>query len=220
MTFPDNSAERAGASEAGGQLMGLFWMLKLASPLPPAVEPGVAASFTRAGTADSADLAAAMGLDDTEPVFRRFARGCQASIARVEGRLASYGWITFDREDIGSLGLSVRLLPGEAYIWDCATLLTYRGRHLYPALLSHMVRALHVAGLQRVWIGMDADNLPSQAGVVRAGFQQIVSLWRPDPTSPRTFLLRDAPGAAGQDIQDAQYALLGVRGQDTITLPD
>ena len=112
MTFPDNSAERAGASEAGGQLMGLFWMLKLASPLPPAVEPGVAASFTRAGTADSADLAAAMGLDDTEPVFRRFARGCQASIARVEGRLASYGWITFDREDIGSLGLSVRLLPG------------------------------------------------------------------------------------------------------------
>jgi ribosomal protein S18 acetylase RimI-like enzyme len=220
MTFSDHSAELSGSSEQGGQLMGLFWMLRLDKPLPPVVAPGIAATFARAGSEDSADLAAAMGLDDTEPVLQRFARGCQASVARVEGRLVSYGWITFDREDIGSLGLSVRLLPGEAYIWDCATLLSYRGQHLYPALLSHMVRELHAAAFRRIWIGMDADNGSSRAGVARAGFQQIVSLWRPDPAAPRTFLLRGSPGVPAQDIQDAQYALLGARDQESITLPD
>lgn len=220
MTASFESAGQNSGSPAGGQLMGLFWMLKLDEPLPPVVEPGIAATFARASTEDSADLAAAMGLDDTEPVSQRFARGCHAYIVRAEDRLVSYGWVTFDKEDIGSLGLSVHLLPGEAYIWDCATLLTYRGRHLYPALLSHMVYELRAASFHRVWIGMDADNQASQAGVARAGFRQIVSLWRADLATPRTFLLRGSPGVSAQDVQDAQYALLGVRAQDTITLSD
>ena len=204
--------------DPGAQIMGLFWMLRLDGPLPVAIEPGIAATFLRAGPEDVAELAAAMGFDDVEPVLQRLARGCQCYIARIEGRLISYGWITFDEERIGSLGLSVRLLSGEGYIWDCATLATYRGQRLYPALLSHMLRELRAANFWRAWIGMDADNLSSQAGVTRAGFQQIVTLLQASTTSARTFLIRGWPGASEQDVQAAQYALLGNREASSITL--
>ena len=205
-------------TDADAQIMGLFWMLRLDDPLPPAIEPGIAATFLRAGLDDAAELAAAMGFDDVEPVLQRFERGCQCHIARIDGRLISYGWITFDEERIGSLGLSVRLLAGEAYIWDCATLALYRGQRLYPALLSHMLRELRAAGFWRAWIGMDADNLPSQAGVARAGFQQIVTLLQANDASTPTFLIRSSPGASELDVQAAQYALLGDRGANSITL--
>ena len=206
-------------ADPDAQTMGLFWMLRLAEPLPVAVEPGIAAHFHLAGPQDVAELAAAMGFDDTEPVVQRLQRGCQCHIARVEGQLVSYGWITFDEERIGSLGLSVRLLPGEAYIWDCATLAIYRGQRLYPALLTHIQRALHASGFCRIWIGMDADNLASQAGVERAGFQAIVALLQARDTPTRTFLIRGYPGVSTQDREDAQYALLGDRAANCVTLP-
>ena len=208
------------SSEAEAQLMGLFWMLKLDQPLPSAVKPGVDVPFQRATIGDAPALATAMGLDDVEPVLQRFGRGCRCYIARLDGRLISYGWVTFDEERIGSLGLSVRLLAGEAYIWDCATLALYRGQRLYPALLSHIQRELQADGYWRAWIGMDADNLPSQAGVVRAGFQQIVSLLQASSGPARTFLVRATAGASAQDVQAAQYALLGNREATSITLPN
>jgi ribosomal protein S18 acetylase RimI-like enzyme len=206
-------------SDPDAQLMGLFWTLRLDEPLPAAVEPGIAAIFAQAGPDDIAELAAAMGLDDTLPVLQRFERGCRCYLVRANGQLVSYGWVTFDEERIGSLGLSVRLQPGEAYIWDCATLAVYRGQRLYPALLTYMQHALRAAGFQRIWIGMDADNLPSQAGVARAGFQQIVALLQASNTPTRTFFIRADPGASQQDVQAAQYALLGDREASSITLP-
>lgn len=210
MTFP---------SDPNARTMGLFWMLRLDLPLPLVGEPGMAATFLRAGPEDVAELATAMGFDDVEPVLQRFERGCHCHVARVEGRLVSYGWITFDAESIGSLGLSVRLLPGEAYIWDCATLAMYRGQRLYPALLAHMQRELRAAGFWRVWIGMDADNQASQAGVAHAGFQPIVALLQAEHTPTRTFLIRSYPGVSEQDVYDAQYALLGDRAASQIALP-
>jgi ribosomal protein S18 acetylase RimI-like enzyme len=200
--------------------MGLFWSLRLDGPLPAAVEPGLSATFLRAGLEESADLAVAMGFDDVEPVVQRFERGCHCHIARVDGRLAGYGWITFGKERIGELGLSVHLLVGEAYIWDCATLAAYRGQRLYPALLSFMLCELRSAGYRRVWIGMDADNKSSQAGVARAGFQLIVALLQASHPPTRIFLIQGYPGISEQDVQDAQYALLGDRTASSLELAE
>lgn len=199
--------------DPGEQLMGMFWMLRLDRPLPAVVEPGLAATFQRAGSEESAELAVAMGFDDIEPVTWRFERGCHCYLARNAGQLVSYGWITFDEEDIGSLGLKVRLQHGEAYIWDCATLAAYRGQRLYPALLSVMVRELRAAGYWRAWIGMDADNLASQAGVARAGFQPIAALLQAHPAPVPRFLVRAFPNASAQDVYDARVALLGERAE-------
>src|SRR5260370_38645437 len=114
-----------------------------------------------------------MGCVDAALVMQRIDTWRNGVVSRIEGILVSYGWVTFDEEDIGELGLSIRLKAGEAYIWNCATLPAYRGQRLYPALLAHMVGELHRQGLHRVWIGTDTDNLPSQSGMALAGCQPL-----------------------------------------------
>lgn len=204
-------------SELDAQHMGLFWTLRLDGPLPGAGEPRVPVTFLRAGPEIAGELATAMAFADSAPVLQRFRLGRHCYIGRSEGRLVTYGWITFDEELIGGLGLRVRLLPGEAYIWDCATLPVYRGQHLYPALLSYMQRELQRTGFRRIWIGMDAENLPSQAGVAQAGFQHIIDILQVRDASARTFLVRPIPGASPEDVKAAQYALFGDRAASRFT---
>jgi len=205
-------------SEADVQRLGLFWTLRLAGPLPVAVSPRILATFQRADPQVAEELASAMGFADPTPVLRRFRQGRHCYVGRSEGRLVAYGWITFDEDVIGELGLRVRLLPAEAYIWDCATLPAYRGLYLYPALLACVQRELRDTGFQRIWIGMDADNLPSQAGVARAGFQHVIDILQVLNASARTFQADPAPGALPEDVLAAQYMLFGDREMSRITL--
>lgn len=206
------------SSESDAQYMGLFWTLRLDEPLPAAPEPRIPATFLRAGSEIAGEVAAAMGFHHPAPVLQRFSRGCHCYVARSAQQIVSYGWITFDEERIGELGLSVRLLPGEAYIWDCGTLPAYQGQHLYAALLAHMQRELQTAGFRRIWIGMDADNLPSQAGVARAGFQHVLDILQTRARSERTLFVRACPGVPEEDVRAAQYALFGDRDASSIAL--
>jgi GNAT superfamily N-acetyltransferase len=206
------------SSEADMQHLGIFWMLKLDGPVPPGagLEPDIPATFLRAGPEIAGELAEAMMLDNPDNVLQRFALGRQCYLARVEGKIASYGWISFDEEGIGELGLILRLKKGDAYIWGCATLPPYRGQRLYPALLAHMLRELQRAGLERIWIGTDADNLPSQSGVAAVGFQPVVDVM----LSQRKLLSQGRPGVPTQDVLDALYALFGNSDLIQTTLPE
>jgi GNAT superfamily N-acetyltransferase len=107
---------------------------------------------------------------------RRFAAGRRCYAAWVEDQLAAYGWVSFGTEYVGELGLTIRLFPCEAYIWDCYTFPAFRGKHLYAALLVHILQELRVENRCRVWIGADFENIPSQRGIDRAGFQRIADV--------------------------------------------
>lgn len=197
--------------------LGILWMLRLDRPLPENPEPGTAATFLLASLETASELAEAMGLETTAPVLKRFDRGRHCYIGQIDYKIVTYGWITFDQESIGELGLTIRLQQGEAYIWDCATLPPYRGQRLYPALVAHMLGELQRAGLQRIWIGTDADNLPSQSGVARVGCEPILEIIQaPDGG----FLSRGHPGASFQDLLDAHYALFGNRDRSRIVMPE
>ena len=108
----------------------------------------------------------------------------------------------------------------EAYIWDCATLPAYRGQRLYPALLIHMLGELRNAGFQRVWIGTDADNLPSQRGVALVAFQPVVDIMLTGDTFTRMLSSRAYSGVSAQDVLDAQYALFGNHNATHIALSE
>ena len=71
-------------------------------------------------------LGTALGGDTSAEVRLRFETGRHCYAAWVAGELAAYGWVSFDEEFIGELGLRLKLLPGETYIWDCVTLPAYR----------------------------------------------------------------------------------------------
>ena len=191
------------------QHIGTFWILELDRPLPPAVVPRVPATFMRIGPEVAGELVQAMGFDDPAIILQRFAIGRHCYAARVDGKLAAYGWVTFDEEAIGELGLRFRLKAGEAYIWDCATLPPYRRQHLYTALLSYIVSELRGAGLCRVWIGADMDNIVSQKGMALAGFQPAIDFLvdsSPGISRPR---LNRRPGIPEQLVMDVHHALFG-----------
>ncbi len=198
-------------AEADAQPQSTLWMLDLDQPLPVGPVLRIPAVFMRVGPEGTQELAQAMDLDDPSVVLQRFASGRHCYIARIEGTLATYGWITYDEEGIGELGLNIRLKAGEAYIWNCATLPVYRGLRLYPALLLHIVGELHHHGLHRVWIGTDTDNLPSQSGIVLAGFQPIGDVVISRVLTMRRAWMRGRTGISEQLVMDARYALLGER---------
>jgi|SRR5579859_1831152 len=197
------------ASESEPRHMGTFWVLPLTEAEQVVVAPGVPTTFARVGAEATSSLALAMGLDDATPVLERFAIGRRCYVANIAGTLASYGWVSFEEEGIGEIGLRLHLPPGEAYIWDCATLPAYRGLRLYPALLTHITGKLRAEGLRRVWIGASYENLPSHKGMQLAGFQPVADL-----------LLRDGqlwvhgyPGVPAEVIEDVRQALFGEQPQ-------
>jgi GNAT superfamily N-acetyltransferase len=154
---------------------GTLWALDLAAA-PPVVAPRVAATFAEAAPAAVAVLAGEMGAGDAAELTRRFAAGSRCFVARVEGRLVAWGWVSFGAERIGELERSLRMRPGEAYCWDCGTVPVYRGRGLYTALLGQIATTLHGEGAARLWIGASRSNRPSVRGFAAAGFQPAINL--------------------------------------------
>ncbi len=197
------------ASETGPPPLGTFWILDLDRSSRVSLAPRVPTTFQRVGAEAAPSLAQAMGLDDPAVVLQRFARGCRCYVGKVEGVLATYGWVTFDEEEIGELGLRIHLRPGEAYIWNCATLPKYRGLRLYSALLAHIVNELSAAGLHRVWIGADNDNVVSQKGMVLAGFQPVADIVLTRALAIRRLWVRGRPGVPEQLLADIRRALFG-----------
>ncbi|MBV9231225.1 MAG: GNAT family N-acetyltransferase [Chloroflexi bacterium] len=194
---PDTSSDPA---------LGTFWVGELDGPLPASPIPRIPAIFMRVGLEVVQELALAME-DDQAIVLQRFARGKHCYVARVEGRIASYGWVTFDEEGIGELGISVRLQTGEAYIWGCATLPAYRGQRLYPALLAYIIHDLQRNGIHRAWIGADADNQASQNGLVVAGLQPVADA----VLTMNRLWVRGRPGVPEQIVADARRAMYGTQ---------
>lgn len=111
--------------------------------------------------------------------------------------------------DLDDQAVVLQLKAGEAYIWNCATLPAYRGQRFYPALLAHIVGELHHQGLRRVWIGTETDNLPSQSGIIQAGFQPIGDVVISRVLTMRRAWMQGRPGIPEQLVIDARYALLG-----------
>ncbi len=163
---------------------GTIWVQDLDGP-SPAISPLVAATFSPLGPECAPELVAAAGADHSEEILHQFETGRRCYAARVDAEIAAYGWVSMEEEFIGELNLRLRLLPGEAYIWDCATLPPFRRIHLYSALLTYILSELRNERFCRVWIGANLENIASQRGIDRAGFRRVA-----DVVIARVFTLR------------------------------
>jgi len=113
-----------------------------------------------------------------------------------------------DEEYIDELSLRIKLVPGEAYIWDCATVPAFRHRHLYSALLVFIVGELRTEGLCRVWIGADQDNEASQRGIANAGFQHVADLGISRVLAMRMVWVQGRSGVPDHILAEARRAFL------------
>jgi ribosomal protein S18 acetylase RimI-like enzyme len=187
------------------QPIGVIW--RLAAPAQPrALAPTVPTRFGWVRPEEAAALAQAAGGAAASQVAPRLAAGRRCCAAWVSGQPAAWGWVSYETEHVGELGLQLHLRAGEAYIWDCATVPEYRRRGLYAALLAHMARALLAEGVQTIWIGADYNNAPSQAGIGSAGFSAVAEIAAaPPPAGQRRQLaqLVARPGVSPQVLADA-----------------
>jgi hypothetical protein len=90
--------------------------------------------------------------------------------------ILSYGWVAQSGDGMNDLDFNLQMPPGEAWIYDCATIPTARGHRLYPAVLRAMQSELADRGFAHAWIGTAPANWPSQRGIARASFQKFADI--------------------------------------------
>lgn len=189
---------------------GIIWATDLYQPRP-ALAPAVPTDFRQLGPASAELLTSAMKAPAVQEVLRRFRSGGRCYTAWVDGHLAGYGWVSFKEEYVGEFNLRVRLLPGEAYIWDCFTLPAFRRLGLYSALLSQVLCDLEAGPVCRVWIGTDADNIASQRGIARAGFRAVADMVLARVLAMRLVWVQGRPGMPDGAVAEARRAFLDNR---------
>ena len=196
---------------------GTLFVYDLFHPSESALPGDVSARAALPGDARALQEAMeASGLYAPDTVATRLREGRRPYLLETDDLIASYGWIAVTAEPIGDLGISFRLAPDEAYIYDCATRPAYRGRGYYPALLRMMIRDLRREGRRHVWIATAPGNVPSQRGIVRAGFGKVADVnmkRRPDGAlEPELY---GVPGVSSDLLAHAAWANQGHAIPDT-----
>jgi len=189
---------------------GTIWMLNLDQE-SPALTPRIPADFRRVTPDFAPALASSIDSLSLTEITRRLESGRQCYAAWVDDQVAAYGWVSFVEEDIGELNLRIKLLPGEAYIWDCATLPAFREKLLYSALLIYILGELRAQNLCRAWIGADRDNIASQKGMARAGFHHVADLVIERVLTIRQVWVVGLPDVSESIVAEARRAFLNDR---------
>lgn len=156
----------------------------------------------RVTTVDDATLSRLNSLPLSEVRARR-ADGHRPYIAVLHGSPVGYGWAATRQASIGELALSFSLPDGDRYLWDFRTFAAWQGLGIYPRLLQGIIRAERDAA-ERFWILHAPENLPSGAGMRKAGFRAVSALAF-DPAGKAAL----GADAAGARVEEARR-LLGI----------
>jgi len=100
----------------------------------------------------------------------RWSRGDICYAAYVNGTCVHTSWVTRVGAPLGEVHQWLELDANEAYIYDCYTDGNYRGKRIFPAVLSSILQTLFADGVARVWIAAEAQNHSSARAILTAGF--------------------------------------------------
>lgn len=138
----------------------------------PLIDLARLSDFHVALAANDAQLAAINHITVAE-VERRRGAGHLPYMGYMDGTPVTYGWVATREASIGELNLVFPIAVDSRYLWDFATLPYWQGKGLYPRLLQAIVQAERA---ERFWIIHAPENLPSGAGIQKAGFQAVGQL--------------------------------------------
>jgi GNAT superfamily N-acetyltransferase len=145
-----------------------FWVEDTFTPIAPLM------GFTAGPASDWDELAEINHISHTEVINRRM-NGNRPYVARMDGQPVAYGWLATSKISIGELDINVELPSDDRYLWDFATLPDWQGRGLYPRLLQSILEQ-EIQNAKRFWIIHAPENLPSGAGMSKAGFEFVGQL--------------------------------------------
>ncbi len=197
---------------------GVLWSAELGDlSVWPVVRTTVRAEFDPVTPGAAGPLLDAIRqVDPISPtaIVKRFEIGCECFSLSDAGSIAAYGWLTRGPEWVGEFERELHVAPGEAYIWDCATMPGYRRRHLFGVLLCHIADRLRGEGLRRLWIIGATAPRSLLRGVAAAGFEPVMSLTYFRLLDKRSLLTSPLTGSPGR-LADA-HRLLRAPGEHAI----
>lgn len=125
---------------------------------------------------DDITLLAALGNTTVEDVTNRLANDHLAFVAYMNNKPAAFGWMARGKAKIGELNHEFVLPEGNRYLWNFRTLVEYRGRGIYPALLLYIMNN-EESKSKRFWIIHAPENKSSLKGIEKAGFEYVGKLY-------------------------------------------
>jgi ribosomal protein S18 acetylase RimI-like enzyme len=202
-----SQSDRLDSTENASKIIGSMWTMEPDDPIP-LVNPQIPAIFGRVDPEKASAQVDGLDKSQLEETHERLTNGRICYAAWIENKIAAFGWVSFNEEFVGELGLRLKLLPGEAYIWDCVTLPAFRQMHLYSALLAYIATDLRGQNLGRLWIGTNLENVASQRGIARAGFRQVGYLLVSQVNTKRMMWIQGAQGVPDRLIREAKRVFL------------
>ena len=160
------------------------WLTLIATPedlrgTEPALEAGESCEFHTNELRDmlrwegpSPDTAREIG-DRVRRAPEDLRRGRTLHTVLVNGRLASWGWSYWPQgpERIEEIRRELDFAPKSVSLYDFYTIPEFRGRRLYQALLTHILRARFIEGAERAYIMVRETNVASRKAIERVGFR-------------------------------------------------
>ena len=107
---------------------------------------------------------------DKEVGEDRLLNGDRLFAITAEDRVLHSSWLKFREMDIREVAYNIKIENGEACIYDSYTDENFRGKGLYPSMLSFFKKYLKDKGLKKAYIYVESSNKPSIAGIEKAGF--------------------------------------------------
>lgn len=147
----------------------------------PEIEPLADIAVTVATESDIELIGAQIAADfeggsDALPAVHRRIRfrlelGQICFVAKIGSALVHYTWISFHSSPVQDR--SIALKDHEAFLAWAYTPEAWRGKHIYPAVNSHVLRLLQTSGYRQVLTFVKVENRSSKTGLERVGWTPV-----------------------------------------------
>jgi GNAT superfamily N-acetyltransferase len=138
------------------------------APLPPGLEVEVHEPMAAGGAAAA-----------WHPEARaRLAAGEACALVRAHGAVVAYCWSTTAPAPVEEIRRHVVPAGDEVYLYDAYTAPEWRGKRLFPAMLTLLLAAARARGRRRALIFALAANRASTRAIEHAGFQHFLAISR------------------------------------------
>lgn len=155
----------------------LAYRFDLRSPLPDLVEEFPLS--VRQATEAEFDLYRTMSHPFPRQAEVRYKFGLdQCYLGVVEGEIAFVTWIYYPHERDRHPTRFCRLRKDEVAIANSITLPQFRGKGVYRRMNRALLEKLRNEGYRYCYAYVEADNIPSQRGIIKIGFKQVGRSWR------------------------------------------
>ncbi len=152
-----------------------LFSFKLSGSIPE-LAAGTDAEYSFLDNKSGEKIASLASLVGKDIVKARFEQGEVCGVAWSNSAVVSYCWLAFKQAEVGEINRYIKLREKELYLYDAFTLPDYRGRGLFPALLTAILGHARSQGYSRALIFSNSKNRPSLRGIEKAGFSLFQSI--------------------------------------------